>query len=78
MQELGQFSQYSVWLQTWRPGFNPRQRQRIFRLAFFRPDQLWGPPSLLSSVYRESIPGGKALPGRDPDYSLPSSVEDKN
>jgi hypothetical protein len=28
-----QLSQYSVWLRTGRPGFDPRQRQRIFLLA---------------------------------------------
>jgi hypothetical protein len=27
------FSQYSVWLQTARPGFDSRQRQRMFLLA---------------------------------------------
>jgi hypothetical protein len=26
-------SQYSIWLRTGRPGFDPRQRQRIFLLA---------------------------------------------
>jgi len=31
--------------------------------------QLWSPPSLLSSGYRESFNGGKAWPGRDADYS---------
>jgi hypothetical protein len=30
--ELGYLSRYSVWLQTGRPGFDPRQRQRIFPL----------------------------------------------
>jgi hypothetical protein len=32
-EELGQLSQYSVWLQTGQPGFDPWQRQRIFSLA---------------------------------------------
>jgi hypothetical protein len=31
--ELGWLSQYSVWLQTRRPGFCPRYRQRIFPVA---------------------------------------------
>jgi hypothetical protein len=35
-------------------------------------DQRWGPPSLLSSGYRRSFPGGKAQLGRDADHSPPS------
>jgi hypothetical protein len=31
--ELEQLSQYSVWLQTGQPGFDPRQRQTVFPLA---------------------------------------------
>jgi hypothetical protein len=41
-------------------------RQRNFPR---RPDQLLGSPSLLSSGYWGSFPGGKALPGRDADHS---------
>jgi hypothetical protein len=43
---------------TFRPGFDPRQRQRIFPPASC-PDQLWGTPSLLSNGYRGSFPGVK-------------------
>jgi len=46
----------------------------IFRTS---PDWPWGPPSLLYNGYRV-IPGGKVLPGRDADSSLPSSAEVKN
>jgi hypothetical protein len=41
-------------------------------------DQLWGPPSLLSNGYIRSFPEGNARPGRDTDYSAPSSAEVKN
>jgi hypothetical protein len=33
------------------------------------PNQLWGPPSLLSNGYRGSFHGSKARPGRDADHS---------
>ena len=42
----------------------------IFRTCSDRP---WGPPSLLYNRYRV-FPGGKVLPGRDADPSLPSSA----
>jgi hypothetical protein len=38
------------------------------------PDLSWGPPSLLYNGYRV-FPGGKERPGRDADYSPPSSAE---
>ena len=38
------------------------------------PDRPWGPPSLLYNGYWV-FPGGKVLPGRDADPSLPSSAE---
>jgi hypothetical protein len=38
----------------------------------------WGPPSLLSSGYWESFPGGKEWPGRDAEHSPPSSAEVEN
>jgi hypothetical protein len=39
------------------------------------PDRLWGPPSLLYNGYRRYIPGVKVRPGRDADYSSPSSAK---
>jgi hypothetical protein len=47
-----------------------------FFLQLLCPDQLWGPPSLLSNGYWESFLGGKARPGRDADHThhlVPSS-----
>ena len=52
------------------PGIESRWVE-IFRTS---PDRPWGPPSLLYSGYRV-FPGGKLLPGRDADPSLPSSEE---
>jgi hypothetical protein len=48
-------------------------RSRGFLLQPLRPDQLWGPQSLLYNGYR-----GKARPGRDADHSPPSSAEVKS
>jgi hypothetical protein len=39
-----------------------------------RPDQPWGPPSLLYNGYWV-FPGGKVQPGCAADHSLPSSAE---
>jgi len=39
-----------------------------------RPDQSWGPHSLLYNGYRV-FPGGKVRPGRAADHSPPSSAE---
>ena len=38
-----------------------------------RPDQPWGPPSLLYNGYRV-FPGGKVRPGRAAEHSPPSSA----
>jgi hypothetical protein len=72
--ELGQLSQYSVWLQTGRPGFDPRKRQSIFPLASvsrpaLRPTQppVQSVPGVLSGV--------KVRPRRDADHSPPSSAK---
>jgi hypothetical protein len=65
-------SQYSVWLRTGRPGFDPRQRQRIFPLASAasasRPALGPTQPSvqLVPGIHS---PGGKARPGRGADHS---------
>jgi hypothetical protein len=48
-------SRDSEGLRAGRPVFNSRWRQEIFS----SPDRFWGPPSLLSSVYWGSFPGGK-------------------
>jgi hypothetical protein len=60
---------------TGRSMFDPQQRQEDFSSNLLCPDRLWGPPSLLSSGYRGSFPGGKGWPGRDADHSPPSSAE---
>jgi hypothetical protein len=39
-----------------------------------RPDQPWGPPSLLYNGY-QVFPRGKVQPGRAVEHSLPSSAE---
>jgi len=52
------------------PGIDSRWGE-IFRTSQERP---WGPTSLLYNVYRV-FPGGKVLPGRNPDPSPLYSAE---
>ena len=54
-------------------GIEFRWGPRFFRI---RPDQPWGPPSLLYNGYRLSFPGVKR-PGRGVDHLPPSSAEVK-
>jgi hypothetical protein len=61
-------SQFSVWLQIGRPGFRSPAEVKDFSYSLC-PDQPWGPPSLLSTGYRGSFPGGKARLGNDADHS---------
>jgi hypothetical protein len=65
------FSQYSVWPQTGRPGFGPRQRQSIFSSASLSGAALRSsqPPMQWILVVRWSFLRGKAQPGRDVDHS---------
>jgi hypothetical protein len=65
-----------------RPGFDPRQRQRIFLLASasrpaMGPTQ---PPAqwVSGGGGGRYFPGGKARPGRDADHSTPSGAEVEN
>jgi hypothetical protein len=61
---VGQLSQYSVWLQTGRPGFDPRQSHRIFPQASC--------VQTGSEDHPASYPigtGGKARLGRDANHS---------
>jgi hypothetical protein len=55
----------------------PDRGQMIFLLAPASRPAL-GPPSLLYNGYWGSFPRGKARPGRDADYSPPSSADVKN
>jgi hypothetical protein len=71
--ELEQLSQYSVWLQTGRPGFSPRQRQTVFPLASVsRPGSGAHPASCTMGT------GGNARPGRDTDHSPSSRAQVEN
>jgi hypothetical protein len=67
----GWLSRYSDWLRVGRSGDLIPVGGEIFRSC---PDRLWGPPSLLYSVYRV-FPGGRKRPGRDADPPPPSSTE---
>jgi hypothetical protein len=76
--EPSKFSQYSAWLQTARPEFDPRQREIFLSVASvsrpaLRPTQ---PPIQMHTGVR--FPGGKVQPGSDADHSLPSSTDVKN
>jgi hypothetical protein len=56
---------------------SPAEAQEFF-LQSLCLDRLWGPPSLLYNGYQDSVPRGKAWPGRDADHSPPSSAEVEN
>jgi hypothetical protein len=64
-------SQYSVWLQTGRPGFDPDWGKGFF-LQLLCPTQ--SPVQWVPGF----SPGGKVRPGRDADHSPSSSAEVKN
>jgi hypothetical protein len=49
---------------------------RIFASAY-RPDRLWGPPSLLSNGHREAIFPGVKRPESEADHSPPTSAKVK-
>jgi hypothetical protein len=61
-----------MWLQTVRPGFDPRQRQTIFPLASASRSGLRLPASYPVDSW------GKARPGSDAEHSTPSPAEVKN
>jgi hypothetical protein len=59
-------------------------RSSVYAKGYFSfipcPDRLWGPHSLFNGN-RESLPGGKARPGRDADHSphlVPRSGKSKS
>jgi hypothetical protein len=62
-----QLSQYSVWLQTGRLGFDPRQRQRIFPLASVSRPALTLTQLAVQQVLGILFPGHKVQPGHDAD-----------
>jgi hypothetical protein len=70
-------SQYSVWLRTGRPGFDPRQGQRIFPFTSSSRTALGPTQPPIQLVQGDPFRGGKARPGRDTDHSPPSSAEVK-
>jgi hypothetical protein len=70
-------SQYSVWLQTGRPGFDPWQRQRIFPLASASKLALGPTQPPVQRVLRVLSPGVKHGRGCDADHSPPSSADVK-
>lgn len=60
-----------------RPEFKPWQRQRFF-FSLRESDQLWIPPSLLSSRYHGSFPQGYTSRGHRIDHSSPFRAKFKN
>jgi hypothetical protein len=65
------------WLQTGRPGFDPRQSQIIFPLASVSRPALRTTQPPIQWVPGVLSPGGKARPARDAHDSPPSSAEVK-
>jgi hypothetical protein len=63
----GQLIQYSVWLRTGRPRFDPRQRQAGSGAH----------PASCTMGTGGSLPWGKERPERDADLSPPSSAKVK-
>ena len=61
----------TVWRLT--TGWTVRDRIPVGTRFSARPDQPWGPPSLLYNGYRV-FPGGKVRPGLVADHSSPSSA----
>jgi hypothetical protein len=59
----------SSWLQTGLPGFDPRQRQKIFPLACVSRPALGPTQPPIQGVPGGPSPGSKARPGRDADHS---------
>jgi len=77
--ELGQFSQYSNWLQAgqlddW--GLIPGSNCEFFSSTPC-PDWHWGPPILLSNGLLGPLSLGVKWPGCEADHSPPSSAESK-
>jgi hypothetical protein len=68
---------YSAGLRAGWSGVRVPARVGNFFLHHRRPDQLWGPLSLLSNGYQGLFPGVKR-PRREVDHSTPSSAEVKN
>jgi hypothetical protein len=68
---------YSVWLQTGRQGFDPRQRRKDFPLACVQTSS-GAHPASYPMCTGGPFPGGKARLGRDADHSPPFSAEVKN
>jgi hypothetical protein len=66
-----------VWLQTGRPAFDLRQKQRIFPLVKCQTSSEAQPASFPVGVV-DAFPGGKSRPGCDADHSPPYTVVIKN
>jgi hypothetical protein len=76
--ELGQLSQYSVWLRAGRPRFDPLQRGKDFSSILCIQTGSGAHPASCTMGTGSPFPGAKARPGRDADHSPPSSTEVKN
>jgi hypothetical protein len=68
LQLVATVSRYNVWLQTGRPGFNPRHRKTTFSSSLCAQTSSEAHPAFYPMDTGGPFPGAKARPGRDADH----------
>jgi hypothetical protein len=70
-------SQFGDWAMGWTSRCSNPGRVSRFSSSSTRPDQPWGPPGILFSGYRGSLPEVER-PAREFGHSSPSDAKSKN